>query len=159
MRPGVKAAVGTAGPGRCGAGRNPSPAGFGSANPGVRRVAAPASDSETRFLAVLAGAGARRPAFDTMGRMVENRRPISPEAAAGYMDRWAAAERRLTRERRANPMEIRLRPLAALTASASEMGWSEALDAEDDAVQARWMVARRSESGGESDARSGTSPC
>ena len=94
-----------------------------------------------------------------MGRMAENRRPISPEAAAGYMDRWAAGERRLIRERRATPMETRLRQLAALMASASEMGWSGALDAEDDAVQARWMAARRSEPEGESDARPGTSPC
>lgn len=91
--------------------------------------------------------------------MAENRRPISPEAVAGYVDRWVAAERLLICERRANPVETRLRQLAALMASASEMGWSEALGAEDDAVRARWMAARGSEPGGESAARPGTSPC
>ena len=82
-----------------------------------------------------------------MNRMTENRRPISPEAAAGYMERWALAEQRLVRERRATPMEARLHQLAALMASASTMGWSGALDDEDDAVRERWMAARRSELG------------
>ncbi len=162
----VKAAVvGTTGPGRWAAGRNPRPAGFGSVDPGARYLAAPASDPETRCLAVLVGAvswsarGACRPVFNTMGRMAENRRPNSLEPVAGCMDRWAAAGRRLIRERRANPMETKLHQLAALMASASEMGWSEALGAEDDGVRARWMAARGSEPGGESDVRPGTSPC
>ena len=88
------------------------------------------------------------PAFDTMALMAENRRPpISPEAAAGYMERWALAEQRLVRERRETPMETRLHQLAALMASAPAMGWSGALDDEDDAVRERWMAARRSELG------------
>ena len=100
------------------------------------------------------------PAFDTMDLMVENRLPpISLEAAAGYMERWALAVHRLIRERRATPMETRLRRFAALMASASEIGWSGALDDEDAAVRARWTAARRSELGEEPDARSGTSPC
>ena len=45
-------------------------------------------------------------------------------------------------------METRLHQLAALMASASEMGWSGALDDEDAAVRERWMAARRSELGG-----------
>ena len=70
--------------------------------------------------------------------MVENRLPpISPEAVAGYMERWALAEQRLIRERRATPMETRLRRFAALMASASAMDWSGALDDEDDAVRER----------------------
>ena len=40
-------------------------------------------------------------------------------------------------------METRLRRLAALMASAREMGWSGALDAEDDTVRKRWMALRR----------------
>ena len=88
------------------------------------------------------------PAFDTMDLMAENRRPpISPEAAAGYLERWALAEQRLIRERRATSMETRLHQLAALMASASAMGWSGALDDEDAAVRERWMAARRSELG------------
>ena len=70
-----------------------------------------------------------------MGLMAENRRqPISPEAAAGYLERWALAEQRLVRERRATSMETRLHQLAAPMVSASEMGWSGTLDDEDAAV-------------------------
>ena len=92
--------------------------------------------------------------------MAENcRPPISPEAAAGYLERWALAEQRLMHERRATSMETRLHQLGALMASASEMGWSGALDDEDAAVRERWMAARRSELGEEPDARPGTSTC
>ena len=92
--------------------------------------------------------------------MTENcRPPITPEAAAGYLERWAFAEQRLIRERRATSMETKLRQLAAPMASASAMGWSGALDDEDAAVRKRWMAARRSELGEEPDARSGTNKC
>ena len=84
-----------------------------------------------------------------MDLMAENRRPISPETVAVYMERWAPpAEQRLVRERRATPMETRLHRLTAPMASASEMGWSGALDDEDAAVRERWTAARRSELGG-----------
>ena len=40
-------------------------------------------------------------------------------------------------------METKLRQLANLMQSAHEMGWSQSLDDEDDAVRAKWMALRR----------------
>ena len=97
-----------------------------------------------------------------MDHMAENRLPpISPEAAAGYMERWALVERWLVRERRATSMETKLHQLAALMTSASEMGWSGALDEEDEAVRERWMAVRRAVLAEEpaATARPGTSTC
>lgn len=65
------------------------------------------------------------------------------ERAVRRQRRWAIAERRLIRERRVTPVETKLCQLAVLMASASEMGWSGPLDAEDDAMRARWMALRR----------------
>ena len=79
--------------------------------------------------------------------MDANRRPISPQAATGYMRRWSIVRRRLIEEQRATSMETRLYRLAGLMASAREMGWSGAVDAEDDAVRKRWMALRRAMSG------------
>ena len=79
--------------------------------------------------------------------MDANRRPISPQAATRYMQRWSIVRRRLVEEQRATSMETRLRRLAGLMASAREMGWSGAVDAEDDAVRKRWMALRRAMSG------------
>ena len=40
-------------------------------------------------------------------------------------------------------MEAKLRQTACLMQSAREMGWSQSLGEEDDAVRARWMALRR----------------
>ena len=45
-------------------------------------------------------------------------------------------------------METKLRQLADLMQSARELGWSQSLDEEDDAVRARWMALRRADLGG-----------
>ena len=81
--------------------------------------------------------------FDTMTSMVATRQPISPQAAARYRERWAIARERLNEELRATSMEAKLRQLVNLMQSADEMGWSQSLDEEDDAVRARWMALRR----------------
>ena len=82
-------------------------------------------------------------AFDTMTFMVATRQPTSPQAAARYRERWAIARERLNEELRATSMEAKLRQLVNLMQSADEMGWSQSLDEEDDAVRARWMALRR----------------
>lgn len=79
--------------------------------------------------------------------MVERRQPISPEDAAFYLQRWAVAGRRLKQELRDTPMETKLHRLAALMASAPQMGWSGSRDEEDDAVRERWMALRWAELG------------
>ena len=79
--------------------------------------------------------------------MDEKGRSISPRAALEYRRRWALVNRRLTEELRATSMETKLRQLAALMASAGEMGWSRSLAAEDEAVRERWMALRRAQLG------------
>ena len=44
-------------------------------------------------------------------------------------------------------MEAKLRQLATLMQSAREMGWSQSLDEEDDAVRARWMALGKAKLG------------
>lgn len=79
--------------------------------------------------------------------MDANRRLLSPQAAARYMQRWPIVRGRLVEERRATSMETRLYRLAGLMASARAMGWSGAPDPEDDAVRRRWTALRRAMSG------------
>ena len=86
-------------------------------------------------------------AFDTMTPMIATRQPISPQAAARYQERWSIASKRLNEELRATSMETKLRQLAKLMQSAREMGWSQSLDEEDDAVRAMWMAIRRTRLG------------
>lgn len=81
--------------------------------------------------------------FDTMTVMVATDQPISRQAATRYRERWEIARERLNEELRAKSMEDKLRQLANLMQSAREMGWSQSLDEEDDAVRARWMALRR----------------
>ena len=84
---------------------------------------------------------------DTMTSMVATRQPISPQAAARYQERWEIARKRLNEELRATSMEAKLRQLVNLMQSADEMGWSQSLDEEDDAVRERWMALRRAKPG------------
>ncbi len=56
-------------------------------------------------------------------------------------------QRRLTEELRATSMETKLLQLAALMASAREMGWSVSLEAEDNATRDRWMALKRTKLG------------
>ena len=79
--------------------------------------------------------------------MVESRQPISRDDAAFYLQRWAVAGRRIAQELRDTSMETKLHQLAALMASAPQMGWSDSRDEEDDAVRERWMALRRAELG------------
>ena len=78
-----------------------------------------------------------------MTSMVSTRRPISPQAATRYREQWAIVRDRLDEELRATSMETKLRQTAHLMQSAREMGWSQSLNEEDDAVRVRWMALRR----------------
>ena len=55
--------------------------------------------------------------------MDAKRRPLSPQAAARYMRAGFSVRGRPVEEQRATSMEARLHRLAALMASAREMGW------------------------------------
>ena len=81
--------------------------------------------------------------------MSENSRSISSRAALEYRRRWSLLQRRLTEELRTTSRETKLRRLAALMASADEMGWSGSRAAEDEAVRERWAALRRTQLGKE----------
>ena len=74
-------------------------------------------------------------------------RPLFPQAAARYMRRRFGVRGRLVEEQRATSMDTRLHRPAGSMASAREMGWSDAHDAEDDALRKRWRAPRRATSG------------
>jgi hypothetical protein len=65
--------------------------------------------------------------------------------AQAFAARWKLVNRHEERELRRTSSLQKLRQLAALMASAEEMGWTEALVAEDDAVRQRWLRLRRAD--------------
>ena len=67
---------------------------------------------------------------------------ITKEEAARFRERWALVRRAEIEELRSTPPEVKIRQLAALMASVREMGWDEALAAEDEEVWARWQRLR-----------------
>ena len=70
------------------------------------------------------------------------RAPLTKEQGAQYLKRWELLAQAEREELRAMSMDEKLRCTAALMASVEPMGWSEALDAEDAEVRARWMRLR-----------------
>ena len=69
---------------------------------------------------------------------------ITKNDAAAFKARWAAVNAAEVEELRSTPMEQKARQLAALMLSVRDLGWTEALEAEDAAVRARWNRLRKS---------------
>lgn len=67
---------------------------------------------------------------------------MDKQAAKDYVARWALVNQAEIEELRRTPPEVKLRQLAALMASVRQMGWDEALDAEDEEVRGRWRRIR-----------------
>lgn len=68
---------------------------------------------------------------------VKNR--LTKEEARSFRRRWAAVNRAEEEELKRTPAVEKIRQLAALIASADQMGWSDALSEEEDKVRNRWM--------------------
>lgn len=60
-----------------------------------------------------------------------------------FRARWAAVNAAEREELRSTPMAVKVLQLASLMASASELGWTEALAAEETEVRDRWIRLRR----------------
>ncbi len=67
---------------------------------------------------------------------------MTPESATRYLARWKLVNDAEFEELRATTLETKLRQLSALMASVAAAGWRDALDAETDAVRARWQRLR-----------------
>ena len=69
-------------------------------------------------------------------------KPISPEDAAAYAERWRLVEAVERRELREEPVELKLRQLETLAGAVDALGWREVLEAEDSEVWERWRRLR-----------------
>ncbi len=68
--------------------------------------------------------------------------PISPEEARAFRERWRLVAEAEREELRRTPLEVKAAQLASLMASVRDLGWDEALAAEDEAVWRRWQALR-----------------
>ena len=68
---------------------------------------------------------------------------MTPEQARAYRRRWQLVNAAERAELRSAGYDVKLRQLAALMASVEALGWSEALQAEEEAVRQRWRRLRR----------------
>lgn len=68
---------------------------------------------------------------------------ITKEEAQDFKRRWDEVRSAEREELRSTPVAIKFRQLAALMVSVEQMGWTEALRAEEDEVRKRWMKLRR----------------
>lgn len=68
---------------------------------------------------------------------------LTKAQARAFVARWRAVNAAEIRELRAASVERKLRQLAALMASAEQLGWTEALAAEEAVVRERWRRLRQ----------------
>lgn len=68
---------------------------------------------------------------------------MTPAEARESRSRWELVNAAELEELRSTPAEQKLRQLAALMASADQMGWSDALAAETAEVRERWSHLRK----------------
>jgi hypothetical protein len=74
-------------------------------------------------------------------------RRLTPAEARAFVERWRLVNTAERAELRATSMAVKLRQLAALMASADQLGWSEALAAEEAEVRERWRRLREADHG------------
>jgi hypothetical protein len=75
------------------------------------------------------------------GRRMKPR--MTREEALAFQARWRLVSEAELEELRATSPETKLRQLAALMASVEPMGWTEALQAEEQEVRERWIRLRK----------------
>jgi hypothetical protein len=68
---------------------------------------------------------------------------MTPKEARAFVARWRLVNEAEREELRATPMELKLRQLAAMMASVDQIGWTEALAAEQAEVRERWKQLRK----------------
>jgi hypothetical protein len=70
-------------------------------------------------------------------------RMISKSEGKAFLRRWRLVNAREKKELRKTPLEVKLRQLAALMASANQMGWTDALAEGEAEVRDRWQRLRK----------------
>ncbi len=71
------------------------------------------------------------------------KRRITKKEGRAFKRRWAAINRAEIHELRWMSLEEKFKQLAALMASSKQLGWNEALAAEEDEVRERWNRLRK----------------
>ncbi len=69
--------------------------------------------------------------------------PLTPQEAQAFKRRWEAVNGAERTELGSTPVVQKFRQIAALMASGAQLGWTEALGAEEDLVRRRWARLRR----------------
>lgn len=70
------------------------------------------------------------------------KKTLTQKEARAFRARWEMVNAAEQTELRATPLSQKLQQLAALMASVSSLGWSEALGQEETEVRARWNRLR-----------------
>jgi hypothetical protein len=68
---------------------------------------------------------------------------MSKKEGKAFLRRWRLVNAREIKELRETPLDIKLCQLAALMASAKQMGWTDALREGEAEVRARWQQLRK----------------
>jgi hypothetical protein len=68
---------------------------------------------------------------------------ISREDARAFKKRWEAINAAEREELRSTPIDLKLRQLAAMMTMARQLGWTQALAAEEDTARSQWCRLRR----------------
>jgi hypothetical protein len=70
-------------------------------------------------------------------------RRITKKEMKAWRDRWALVNAAEIEELRTTPPAVKLRQLAALMASVDQLGWTEAMAAEEEQVRENWIRIRK----------------
>jgi hypothetical protein len=70
-------------------------------------------------------------------------RRITKKELKAWCDRWALVNAAEIEELRNTPPAVKLRQLAALMASVDQLGWTDALAAEEAQVRENWLRIRK----------------
>jgi putative transcriptional regulator len=95
--------------------------------------------------------GRRRPQPFLLRRLLEMKAalgagsagPLTREEAQAFKQRWQTVNTAEKVELASTPVAHKFRQVAALLASAKQLGWTEAQEGEDDLVRERWARLRR----------------
>lgn len=68
---------------------------------------------------------------------------MKPEDAQAWVKRWQLVNDAEREELRATSIDLKLRQWAAMMILAKQLGWSEALSAEEEVVRYRWNLLRQ----------------
>jgi hypothetical protein len=77
------------------------------------------------------------------GRWVVKKRKLTKADGRAWLRRWRLVNRQEREELRHTSLEVKLRQLAALMFSSTQLGWNDKLASEEILARERWLRLRR----------------